>query len=118
LAALGQSLRAAHLSIQEDTMSKVKTEFYGHGDDGVTIRRVQDVEGHIKSNLEDQAKGGNDLSFGRRVASIPNVIIEKWMKEEGLNIFDMHKDPAIRRAVFRKLNDPEWRYLRTDNSRL
>ena len=83
----------------------------------MTIERKQDVEGILKSNQEDQSVDQNPHAFGRRVASIPNIVIEQWMKE-GLNIFDMHKDPSVRRKIMMKLNSPEWRHLRTHNSRL
>lgn len=42
-------------------------------------------------------------------ASIPNVIIEKWLNEDGINVYN--KDHT--QAVYRKLNDPEYRYLKT-----
>ena len=45
----------------------------------------------------------------RRVASIPNIILEKWYKEEGIRWWDS-EDMAKLAA---KLDDPEWSYLRT-----
>lgn len=42
-------------------------------------------------------------------AHIPDIIILKWLNEEGLNIYDKNAAPQLRR----KLNDPSWRYLRT-----
>ena len=42
-------------------------------------------------------------------AFIPDIIILKWLNEEGLNIFD--KNAAVQ--LKRKLNDPDWRFLRT-----
>lgn len=45
----------------------------------------------------------------RRVASIPFALIHKWLVEEGWNALD----PACADTLRRKLNDPEWRHLRT-----
>lgn len=97
-------------------MSDVKTIFHG-GDDNVTIERVQDVEGILQDNKEAYDEDQRRNAFGRRVASIPNIVIEQWMKE-GINIFNMGSDPDVRKKVFMKLNSPDWRHLRTHNSRL
>jgi hypothetical protein len=42
-------------------------------------------------------------------AHIPDIIILKWLNEEGLNIYDKNAQAQLRR----KLNDPDWRFLRT-----
>lgn len=39
----------------------------------------------------------------------PPIIIEKWLKEHGVNVFN--KDHQ--KAVFRLINQPEYRYLKT-----
>ena len=42
-------------------------------------------------------------------ATIPNIIIEKWLNEFGVNVYNKdHK-----KAVYRLLNQPEYRYLKT-----
>ena len=98
-------------------MSDIKTKFHGHGDDAVTIERTQDVQSILESNVEAAKHQQDNKAFGRRVASIPNIVIEQWIKE-GVNLFDMQKDPDVRKEVLKRLNSPEWRYLRTHNSRL
>lgn len=99
-------------------MSDSKTIFHKNRDGTMTIQRHQDVEGILESNKRELIDNEvNDKSFGRKVASIPNLVIEQWMKE-GINVYQMGVDPAVRKAVMRKLNSPEWRYLRTHNSRL
>jgi hypothetical protein len=50
----------------------------------------------------------------RRVASIPMHLIYQWLQEEGWNALD--PDHADRLA--RKLNDPDYAYLRTAPGRL
>jgi hypothetical protein len=54
--------------------------------------------------------------WGRHIASIPNVILVRWLNEayaEGntqLRMFTKEFDEL----VARKLSDPDWKYLRTD----
>lgn len=54
--------------------------------------------------------------WGRHIASIPNVILTKWLNEEyargnvSLRMFSKEFDAL----VARKLRDPEWAYLRVD----
>lgn len=50
----------------------------------------------------------------RRVATIPYVIGLQWLNEEGWWFMD--PDNADRLA--RKLNDPDWRYLRTADGQI
>lgn len=84
--------------------------------DGVFhLHRVQDVEPILEDNKRRQNDGdgyspSRDLRY---VAHIPNIFIEAWMKE-GLSIFDENCWPAIRR----RLNDPDWRFLRTSPGRI
>ena len=44
-----------------------------------------------------------------RAASIPNILIEKWKKEENIDIFNDDDWPKIRA----KLNSEEFKFLRT-----
>lgn len=46
-----------------------------------------------------------------RIASIPISVIYKWLTEEGWYAFD--PDPDVQKKLAAKLDDPEWRYLRT-----
>lgn len=79
------------------------------------IHRIQDVEPILEENkrlmtLNDGYSPSREL---RRVATIPQVVVEQWMKE-GINIFDKN----CREAVRRKLNDPENLFLRTAPGRV
>ncbi len=85
--------------------------------DKIIERKTQDVEPILEDNkrLYNEPGGGWSKSRElRRVASIPLVVAEKWMREEGIDIFSPDHWPAIRR----KLNDPEWRHLRTAPGRV
>jgi hypothetical protein len=95
-------------------------------DDGsmtVTIRRdpterkvhvdhSADCEPYLDANKAAQAEPQKFAGSFRRVASIPPIIILKWMNEHGVNWFRM---PKAEKAKFiaRKLNDPDYRYLKT-----
>jgi hypothetical protein len=85
--------------------------------DGRTIirERVQDVEPILERNaLLRTMEQKSD--WGRHIASIPNVIMERWFNEEyergnvSLRLYSKEMDEI----VARKLKDPQWAYLRTD----
>ena len=48
-----------------------------------------------------------------QIARIPIALILKWKVEEGIEVFN----PQHKKAVMRKLHDPEYRYLRTVSGR-
>lgn len=50
----------------------------------------------------------------RRVASIPYIVILKWLNEEGWNALD----PANADKLAAKLNSSEWAHLRTAEGRV
>lgn len=82
----------------------------------LTVEHVQDVEPILEHNK--MLRGMEQRSdWGRHVASIPNVILTRWLNEEyergnvGIRMFSTEMDEL----VDRKLKDPEWAYLRTDS---
>lgn len=78
----------------------------------LTVEHVQDVEDIIERNKALQ-KETQRSDWGRHIASIPNVILVRWMLEENVNVLGMSSD-EWGRFVKRKLDDPDWRHLRTD----
>lgn len=81
------------------------------------IEAVQDATPILDRNkaLANADDGGWSPSREwRRAASIPAVVVLKWLNEDGINLFDRNHWPA----VLRKLNDPDWRWLRTAPGRL
>lgn len=82
----------------------------------IAIERIQDVEDIIERNKLLQTMPQKS-DWGRHIGTVPNVILEKWINEEhargniGLRMFSKEFDALIAR----KLRDPEWRDLRTDN---
>lgn len=82
----------------------------------VLIVRSQDVEPYLKKNAEERAaastwrpytSGKNHL---RKVAEIPLIVIEQWLKE-GVNA--LSNDPDMQRKIRQKLDDYTNKDLRT-----
>ena len=82
------------------------------------IEHEQDVEAsldHNKAMANEDDRGWSASRELRRVAHVPNIIIVKWL-QEGLDIFD--PDPEMQKRYRAKLNDPDWRWLRTAPGRI
>ena len=99
-------------------MSEVVTRHhFDAGSRTFYAERVQDVEAIIENNKRLQ-NTEQKSDWGRHVASIPNVILEKWLNEEldrgntTIKLFG----PEMDALVARKLKDPDWRWLRTDKT--
>jgi hypothetical protein len=76
------------------------------------VKRTQDVEPYLDANKRMQADqvGGWRRTHGktrRQVAEIPNIVVEMWLKQ-GFNIFQVSE-----RELRKKLDEPEWAYLKT-----
>lgn len=78
----------------------------------IVVQRLQDVETNLNANQNEYNSYGDYRRYGNgaqhKVASIPKAVAEKWLREEGFNIFT-----ATDAEVRRKLNDPQYRKLRT-----
>lgn len=91
-----------------------------------TIAEIQDVEPILESNLAARnhgvggAKGLNEYSkngFKKNwwhAATIPTMVIAKWKRDLGVDVFNKDHWPAVKRL----LNSPDWRYLRTGTGRV
>jgi|TARA_R100000963_G_C4614437_1_gene83799 hypothetical protein len=98
-----------------DASGGVISEFhYDHSSDLTTVKMVQDVEPIVENNkdLRSQGKGYTPSKDLRHVASIPLVIVEQWIKEDGVNFMTL---PKHEKSVYlrRKLADPDNRAWRT-----
>ncbi len=85
----------------------------------LTVEHVQDVEPILDWNKA--ARGLDQKSdWGRHIARIPNVTYVQWLDEEhakgntSLRMFT----PEFDAIVQKKLEDPEWAYLRVDKPAL
>lgn len=91
--------------------------FYDDATNRLTIRRLQDVEAVLDDNKSNfnQHDGikYNDSKGLHQVATIPNILIEKWLREEGFNWYT-----ATDSEKRKKLNDPDYRYLKVRPGKL
>jgi hypothetical protein len=94
----------------------METKIYLDGDN-FTVETTQDVTAILDRNAELRSTPQKS-DWGRHVASIPNVIMVRWLNEEWnkgnttITLFG----PEMDALVERKLKDPEWAYLRTDSA--
>ena len=93
---------------------------YHHYDDETKmtyIEETQDAEPWLELNKRRQ----NDKDYSKKgikeswwhVATIPTGVQYQWLRE-GINIYDKDHWPAVRR----KLNDINWRHLRTTSGKI
>lgn len=89
---------------------------FDHAENQLVVKREQDVQPILEMNkkLYTEGDGYSPSRTLRRVASIPFVVIERWINDEGINIFK--KDHW--NAVKKKLNDPDYLFLRTSRGRI
>jgi len=82
----------------------------------VGFRSVGETDPVIERNkaMLTQNDGYTPDRSMRRVASIPYILIAKWLNEEGWNALD----PANADRLMRKLNSSEYAHLRTAEGRL
>jgi len=81
------------------------------------IERVQDVEPILDMNKIRQNDGTDGYTPSKdlkHVASIPLVVIEQWMKQDGVNFLAMPHGPEREKYIRKKLNDSDNNFLRTD----
>lgn len=91
--------------------SPVTIPHYDASERTFTFERLQDVEPIIENNKRLQNEPQRS-DWGRHVASIPNVIIERWINEDGVNYLAL-PGPEFAKLIKRKLRDPDWMWLRT-----
>lgn len=98
--------------IEHDPLTGVSTFFHG-SDDGNTfqIQTVQDAEPILNDNAKRRQTPLNRKGEMWHAGTIPMALIEKWLREEGINVFS--KDPWHKKKVAEKLNSNEFLKLRT-----
>jgi len=99
--------------VDADPDTGLTTWFHREHDGSWVYQKTQDVEPILEANRWNQSF--NHMNGGlRRVASIPLIIIEKWLREYGVNYWD----PDHQDKVDQLLNSSDWKWLRTDESTL
>lgn len=88
---------------------------YDAGERKFTFVRVQDVEPYLEHNKQLRTMEQKNDAW-KHTSTIPNIILMQWLNEEyargrtGLRLYSKEFDEIIQR----KLQDPDWAYLRTD----
>jgi len=99
--------------VDYDPLTRITTWFdYYPESDMTVVSREQDVEAILETN-KALANNTDYTRIGFRnnwwhYATIPNILIEKWKNEEGINVFDKNDS----KRVFKKLNQPEYKFLK------
>lgn len=90
--------------------------FWKDTEDGGAVVSAQDVSSIIEANKAayNHNDGYTRDRSMRRVGFLPEIIRQKWLNEEGWDAYD----PDCAHQLMRKLNDPDWRYLRTASGTL
>lgn len=99
-------------------MSDLKAQIkHDEMSDKLYISHSQDIEPIIRDNIARSNETDKHAAWGEteRVASIPMVLVVEWLKE-GINV--MAPSPDCLKAIKRKLNSPEYAYLRTRGGKL
>lgn len=92
----------------------MRTELVNLGDRTVAVYSHDDVEAILEHNKVLRSLPQKS-DWGRHVASIPNVIMVRWLNEAWQSGHDVrYLSPEWDEIVAKKLRDPEWAYLRTD----
>ena len=97
----------------------MSTQIILNNDRTFTIGKQEDCAPVLEQNRLDRQD--NVFSTDKkmhRVASVPNVLIDKWCKEWQCNIHELMTQPDLKLRLYRRLNDPSWSKLRTDEGRL
>ena len=89
---------------------------HDQSDDKIHISHSQDVTAILEANkrAREQAEGRR-MGDMVRVATIPDVVAVEWM-QEGINVMSPNREDLAR--MKKKLNSPEYAYLRTGGGRL
>jgi hypothetical protein len=96
------------------------THYWRDTEGGAEIKSVTDVAPILEENKAKYTHndGWSPSKEMRRVGSIPFALIHKWLAEDGVNVLDAGHDPHAAAYLLRKLNDPDYLYLRTAPGRL
>ena len=95
-----------------DPNTGMKTVYEDLGGDNFALHYEQDVEPILDMNKAKANEGRDYYAASNdiwRVASVPASVQLKWLIEEGIDCFN----PEHWDRVKKKLNDPDWRHLKT-----
>ena len=101
--------------LEYDPLTGITTsvDYVPESDTTVVYREQNDVnlilDGNKVLQNDDQFTKDGIRDGWWKYATIPNIVIEKWLNEHGVDVYN--KDHQ--KAVYRLLNRPEYRYLKT-----
>lgn len=81
-------------------------------DDGFVLHYEQDAAPILESNAIKRSQGRDYYARDKdlwKAASIPIGVAYKWLIEDGIDVYEDSHWPRVKK----KLNDPDWRYLKT-----
>lgn len=97
--------------LDRDPLTGIEDWFEDLGDDGFAVHTRHDVTANLEANTyvrnmgKDHWKAGGDF---RLEASIPIGVQYLWKQKFGIEAWN----PEHSADVVKKLNDPEWKYLK------
>lgn len=97
-------------------MSDVVSRSY-RKDGRIVFEREQDVEPYLDANKASQSEDQGFAPDFHLIASIPNIFIEKWLIEDGIDYREIMSDEGWNGFIRKKLRDPDYAFLRTTNKR-
>lgn len=104
--------------VDYDPVTGIKTyHAYDHDQKQTTIFYEGDVEPALDFNKAIQNSYTSEYRRKRdmwHVAHIPAAVVLKWKTEDGIDVYN----PDHLEDVMKKLDDPNWKYLRSITGRL
>lgn len=93
----------------------VTRRFFSDGEGNITVEAIQDLTPLLERNKAAANDRGKSITseIANPIASIPPIFVVKWLNEDGFNVFDADRCEFAEKKLKRKLNDPDWRFLRT-----
>lgn len=96
-----------------DPLTGITSYFHDHDDpEKFSISTEQDVTPFLEANKAKQNSGKDYWKSGgdfRHEATIPIGVQHLWLEKYGIEVWNPDHLPD----VVKRLNDPEWRYLKT-----
>ena len=107
------------ISKEYNPVRGITTEYYAKQNGDVFIRRVAEAQGLVDANkrhLNNISDWGRKkhVSASQTIGRIPPLLAEQWATEAGVRMFT----PEFNALVKRKLNDPDYKYLKTVTGRV
>lgn len=97
--------------LDHDPLTGITDWFEDLGGDGFAVHSSQDVEPFLKRNKAMQNEGRSHWKGQgdfRLEASIPIGVQYEWLARYGIQVWNPEHLPD----VVKRLNDPDWRYLK------